>query len=85
MKYYIGRILETNGGMEYGDRYLFSTKGSPARHAAKVTREWRGCTRADWDEYHGAYWADCTLVSDDGYQEIPQEDFEVLKKYLAVL
>jgi len=85
MKYYIGKILETNGGMEYSDRYLFATKGSPDKYTDKVAKDWRGSTKSDWDKDHGAYWSDCTLIAADGYQEIPEADFEVLKKYLAVL
>ena len=85
MKYYIGKIEETNGGMEYTDRFLFTTKGNPDKYADKVAMEWRGCSRDDWDEEHGGYWADCTLISDDGWREIPKEDFEILSKYIAVL
>jgi hypothetical protein len=85
MKYYLGKIAETNGDMEYDAPYLFVTKGSPDRYAKKVAMEWRGCSRGDWDKEHGGYWSDCTLVRDDGWREIPKEDFDVLAKYLAVL
>lgn len=85
MKYYLGKIEETNGDMEYTDKFLFSTKGSPDKYTKKVAMEWRGCSRGDWDKEHGGYWADCTLVRDDGWREIPKEHFDVLAKYLAVL
>lgn len=85
MKHYFAKIKETNGGFEYDTPYLFTTKGSPAKYADKVAREWRGCTRGDWDKQEGGYWSDCTLVFADDYREIPKEDFDVLKKYLAVL
>ena len=85
MKHYIGKIKESNSGMEYSDRFLFTTKGNPDKYADKVAREWRGCTRADWDKEHDAYWSDCTLIWAGAVQEIPKEDFEVLKKYIAVL
>ena len=85
MKYYIGAIDEVNGGMEYSDRLLFATKGSPDKYMDKVAREWRGCTKADWDESHGGYWSDCTLISAGYYKEIPKEDYDVLSKYLVVL
>lgn len=85
MKHYLGRIEERNGGFEYDTPYLFTTKGSPAKYADKVAREWRGCVKGDWDKYEGGYWSDCTLVFAADYREIPKEDFEVLKKYIAVL
>lgn len=85
MKYYIGRIGERNGEMEYSDKYLFATKGNPAKHADKVAREWRGCVKGDWDDDDGGYWSDHTLVYVEDYREIPKEDYEVLKKYIAVL
>jgi len=85
MKYYLGKIAETNGDMEYDTQYLFATKGNPDKYADKVAREWRGGSKDDWDEDHGGYWADCTLIFNGGSREIPKEDFDVLKKYLAVL
>ena len=85
MKYYLGKIEEINGGMEYGDKYLFTTKGSPDKYAEKVAMEWRGGTRANWDKDEGGYWSDHTLIINDGWREIPKEDFEVMKKYIAVL
>lgn len=83
MKYYIGKIEEINGGMEYKDNFVFSTKGSPNKYMRRVARDWRG--EGEWDKYHEAWWVDCTLIRDDGYQEIPKEDYEVMRKYLAVL
>jgi hypothetical protein len=47
--------------------------------------EWRGGDKSDWDEQEEGYWSDCSLIFDHGSNEIPKEDFEVLKKYLAVL
>lgn len=85
MKYYLGRIEETNCGMEYSGEYLFCTKGDPDKYADKVAMKWRGGSKRDWDELQGAYCSDCTLIFDGGSKEIPKEDFEVLKKYLAVL
>jgi hypothetical protein len=85
MKYYLGKIEEINGDTEYTDRFLFATRGKPDRYVKKVAREWRGSTNADWDADQAGYWSDHTLVRDDGWREIPQEDFEVLRKYIAVL
>jgi hypothetical protein len=85
MKHYIGKITERSGDMEYSDKYLFTTKGSPDRYAKKVAMEWRGCTKADWDARHDGWWCDDTLIFNDGAREIPKEDYEVLRKYLAVL
>ena len=85
MKYYIGKIEEINGGFEYSDKFLFSTKGNPDKYMDKVAKDWRGCDKDDWDEDQGGYWSDCTIVRDDGHREIPKEDYDVLCKYLAVL
>lgn len=85
MKYYIGRIEEINGGMEYSERFVFPCKGNPERHMDKVARDWRGSTKSDWDEDQGGYWADCTIVREVGCHEIPKADYDVLAKYIAVL
>ena len=85
MKHYIGKIEERNGDMEYDSRFLFMTRGNPLKYADKVAMEWRGSTRADWDEEHYAYWSDNTLIGVSDTREISKEDFEVLKKYIAVL
>jgi hypothetical protein len=47
--------------------------------------EWRGGDKDDWDEQHGGFWSDSSLIFDHGSFEISKEDFEVLKKYLSVL
>ena len=85
MKYYIGEIREQNGDMEYDTKYLFITNKNPDKYTDKVAMEWRGGDKSDWDKYHEGYWSDCTLIFDEGSTEIPLEDFEVLRKYLAVL
>jgi hypothetical protein len=85
MKYYIAEIQETNGEFEYHTKYLFSVARNPIAYAKKTTQEWRSCDDDDWDKSHDAYWCYGTLISDNGFKEIPQEDFDVLKKYLSVL
>jgi hypothetical protein len=85
MKYYIGKIEERNGDMEYDTKYLFSTNKNPDKYTKRVAMEWRGGDEDDWDEQEEGYWSDCSLIFDAGSREIPKEDFEVLKKYLTVL
>ena len=85
MKYYIGEIHERNGDLEYDTKYVFATDGDPDDHTEKVAMEWRGGDESDYDEDQGAYWSDCSLIYDCGSKEIPQEEFEVLRKHLAVL
>jgi hypothetical protein len=85
MKYYIGEIHERNGDMEYDTKYLFATAGNPREHTKRVAMKWRGGDEDDWDEDEEGYWSDSSLIFDSGSTEIPQEDFEVLKKYLSVL
>jgi hypothetical protein len=85
MKYYLGRIEEINGDMEYTDKFLFHTKGSPDKYLKQTAKEWRGSSASDWDKEHGGYWSDHTIARADGWREIPKEDFDVLAKYLAVL
>ena len=85
MKYYIGEIHERNGDMEYDTKYLFATEGDTSEYTKRVAMEWRGGDKGDWDEQEGGYWSDTSLIFDHGSNEIPQEDFEVLKKYLTIL
>ena len=85
MKYYIGKIEERNGELDYQAEYLFATNGDPDNYTEKTAREWRGGDKRDWDEYHMGYWCSGTLIFNDGYREVPKEDFEVLRKYITVL
>lgn len=85
MKYYVGKIEEINGGMEYSEKVLFATTGSANKYMDKIARDWRGCSKGDYDKELGGYWSDCTIVRDDGHREIPKEDYEVLSKYMVVL
>ncbi len=84
-KYYIGKINEINGDMNYDCPYLFQTRGNPDKYSDKVAMKWRDGSKSDWDKDHGGYWSDDTLIVDGGSREIPEEDFVVLRKYLAVL
>jgi hypothetical protein len=85
MKKYIGVIDERNGDMDYSTQYLFTTKGNPDKYTDKVAMNWRGGTKSDLDKDHEGYWYDNTLIYTAGYREIPEEDYIVLSKYLAVL
>ena len=85
MKYYLGKIMERNGEFEYTDMYLFKTEGDPHKLTKKITMEWRGSSRSDWDKDHGGYWCDSTLIFNYGYTEIPEKDFIVLVKYIPVM
>jgi hypothetical protein len=85
MRYYIGEIMETNGGFEYCTKYLFNTARNPMAYADKNAKDWRSSDADDWDKSHNGYWCDGTLITHAGFEEIPKEDFEVLQKYLSVL
>jgi hypothetical protein len=85
MKYYLGKVLERNGDMEYTDSYLFETDGDPSKLAEKIAMGWRGGDEDEWDEDQDGWWCDSTLIFNDGYREIPKEDFDVLQKYIPVL
>ena len=84
MKHYIGKIEERNGELEYSDKFLFATKGDPQKYAHKVASGWRGY-KEKFDKNDGGYWHDGTLIIVADVFEIPKEDFEVLRKYIAVL
>ena len=79
-KYYIGRISEANGDFEYDTLYVFETTGDPDKHANKVAKNWRG--KLEYDATYGGYWCEGTLIADCGSNEIPKQDYDVLKKYL---
>jgi hypothetical protein len=85
MKYYIGKILERNGEFEYTDMYLFKTEGDPHKFTEKTAMEWRGGDEDGWDEAQDGYWSDHTLIFNAGHNEIPEEDFIVLNKYLPAM
>ena len=85
MKYYIGKIGERNGDMEYDSKYLFKTSGDPDKYTEKVAMKWRGGDKSDWDDQDEGYWSDNSLIYDEGSTEMPKTDFDVLKKYLSVL
>ncbi len=76
--------MERNGDLEYSDKFLFCTKGSPEKYAHKIASEWRGY-KEKFDKEYGGYWHDCTLIFMEGYKEISKNDFDVLQKYIAVL
>lgn len=84
MKHYIGKIEERNGELEYSDKFLFATKGDPQKYAHKVASTWRGY-KEKFDKNDGGYWYDGTLIFVADCREIPKEDYEVLRKYLAIL
>ena len=85
MKYYIGEIRERNGDMEYNTKYLFTTNNDPDKYTDMVAMEWRGGDKGDYDEDQMGYWSDGTLIFDEGSNEIPKADYEVLKKHLLVM
>ncbi len=84
-KFYIGSITERNGEFEYSEKFIFSTGGSPYRYADKIAKNWRGEGDVSFDEDEGGYWSGHTVVSAGSCREIPEEDFEVLKKYICKL
>lgn len=84
MKHYLGKITERNGDFEYTTEFLFSTKGSPDKYINKQVKEWRGCTKDDWDKELMGYWSDHTLIWASGYTNVPEADFVVLSKYIPI-
>ena len=84
-KYFLGKINERNGEMEYDTRFLFSTGGNADRYMDKIACNWRAGTKKDFSEVEGGYWCDGTLIFSDGCKEVPKEDFDVMAKYLTVL
>jgi len=85
MKYYIGKVMERTGDMEYTDSYLFKTEDDPNKYAEKTAMGWRGGDEDEWDEDHEGWWCDSTLIFNYGYTEIPEEEFIALSKHIAVL
>ena len=85
MKYYIGKIEEINGEFEYGTEYLFKTNADPHKFTKKIAMEWRGSSKSDWDKDQEGYWCDHTLICNNGFREVPEDDFVVLSKYLPVM
>lgn len=84
MSFYIATIKEIDGDKEYTSDVLFESD-DPKDKADKIAANWRGAFDPEWDEVYGGYWDDGALIKCTHYVEIPKEDFDVLKKYLAVL
>jgi hypothetical protein len=83
MKYYIAGIKEHFGEFEATSRFLFHTKDKAdlTKITETISREFRA---AKYSEDDDLYWfggfAHEPLTD---YTEIPQADYEVLKKYMA--
>jgi hypothetical protein len=85
VRYFLGMIKEVNGGMEYSDKYLFQTAGDPGEYAEGVAKTWRGDEDAELDEDGCGYWSSATFIKNEGYVEIPELEFQVMARHLAVL
>ena len=85
IKYYIGEILERNGGFEYKTKYVFQTDKAPDEYTDGVAMRWRGGDKHDWDVNEGGYRSDHTLIFDYGSEELTKEEFDVLSGYLSIM
>ena len=89
MKHYILEITEINGEYEYPARVLFNAEDDDSAHdiAEEITLDFRGS--AEWEDGEGSTlaWNDDgrTAIRWGGFHEVSESDYEVLKKYLAVL
>lgn len=83
-KTYVGKINERNGDMEYFSEFLFETKGNPELRLDKISANWRG-SKMKYDQHHGGYWCDNTLVRSDGHRLVDPIDVPSLKKYFSTL
>ena len=84
-KFYIGIITERNGNLEYDSKFLFITEDDPEEYMETTAMKWRGSNENDYDINYEGYWSDQTLITNGGCNEIPEEDFKILQKYLVVL
>lgn len=85
LKHYLGKIHEQNGDKEYTSEYLFKTAGCPDEYNKNSAMGWRGSSDDDFDEDSGGYDSDGTLITPHSVREIPEEHYEILKKYLIEL
>ena len=84
-KFYIGTIDERNGSMEYSSKILFVTGEDPEEYMETTAMRWRGGNESNYDINYEGYWADHSLITNGGCNEIPVTDFKILQKYIAVL
>ncbi len=85
MKYYIGQIFETNGGMQYDSKIVFVVQDheSAEEHIHNIAKTWRGGSKDQkYDEDTRGYWEDGTIISPKYYKQIPRNDYDILVKYL---
>ena len=87
MKYYFCTITELNGEAEYPSKFLMKSDNIEPELQA-VFKDYRG--EGDYDDFLTGYekdfvWFGSLAAKDPYYTEIPESDFNVLKKYLTVL
>ena len=88
-KYAKGWVMERNGDMEYTDSFILGYDDEKmSEHEAFMTMamRWRGGSWGAWDEDHGGFWSDCTLISPFCFQEeIFEHEIEVARKFTHVM
>lgn len=86
-KCYFCTITEINGEAEYTSSFLMKTDDIE-KDLQAVFKEYRG--EGEYDNYNGKVdegfvWFGELAAKDPNYREVPEEDFNVLKKYLVIL
>lgn len=80
-RFYLGRVEEHFGEFEMDTKFVFATT-APKTFARNLSRQWRDVGKPDDD---GHYWFDGYCHDEVEYDEIPEADYLVLKKYLTDL
>ena len=89
MKHYLCSITEVNGGYEYTSQFLMTRDPDKMdEDFEEVFRTYRDEGEFDLDmcpHKTFVWYPDALAGTDPSYQEVPEEDFQTLKKYLAEL
>jgi len=86
-KCYFCTITEINGEAEYTSSFLMKTDDIE-KDLQEVFKNY--CGDGEYDSYNGEedtsfIWFRDLAATDSDYREVPEEDFNVLKKYLIIL
>ena len=86
MKKYFCYIAEVNGECEYSSNFLAKMdEGKEDEQFKLILLNYRDEGEFADDSEQFVWYSSCLGANDWSYRKIPEEDFEVLTKYLAVL
>lgn len=79
---FFAKILERYGDYEISEKFLFSV--TPGQRLNRVINNIERSHRdGEWSDVDDGYWFDCNLYFPMEYTEIPEEEYQIMRKYLG--